>query len=58
MEKHGQAMVKEETEKKKKKSHTRMFLLKVGNVVHIAIDNDVHVISLVMRRDVARCERL
>ena len=38
--------------------HTRMVVLEGGQVVHIAIDNDVQVVGLVVRRNVAYSEGL
>lgn len=37
---------------------TWMLILKLGNVIHVLVDNDEHVIALVVRRNVALGERL
>lgn len=34
--------------------HTGMVILELGDIIHIPIDNNIHVISLVVRRNVAR----
>lgn len=38
--------------------HTRVVILKVGEIVNILIDNDIEVIRLVVRRNVGSCECL
>ena len=45
---------KNATKRRANLHHTWVVILELGNVIDITIDDDVHVIALVVRRDVAR----